>query len=309
MANQAPSISLSSSETKGIKVLLVHLNPETADEYEARSEVDAELSRLSVYSTHTLTDARNLLRANACQLVVYCDGVDGLDFVSIQSELRHADPSALLVPIIQVPTVLQFRESKKLGGILDYWEQHRFQTYDDFKDIVRLFVRENAARSSNRSDLFEHVNALQKCLLTSQVKFSDTKNVSRLVVGMLTPHYDLSPDEAVQIIAAESLYMPWLETAEYSKILSKDKFGLAQLLSETRTWKHAGTPPGSIGGFLITAANYLAHQTQECLNADQIITEFDARPVFLKHPAIRTLSTPLLQKTIAAIQFQHAVTG
>src|SRR5690348_14257867 len=123
------TIQIKNSAQKGIRILFLSEDKELAETIEAKSEIDPAFQRIDVYSTALASEARDIARRHAVDLAIFPDGVDGKDFVALQLELRHARPEIELIALIDIPSVSQLRESREIGGIVDFEKKSSIHDY------------------------------------------------------------------------------------------------------------------------------------------------------------------------------------
>ena len=288
------ALTLQNSVSKGLAVLIIDPNVERGQRTEALAEQDPHLSRMRVYVAPDLATGRDWARKYSCDLAIFPDGLDSRDFVNTQIELRHAQPSIGLVPILDTPSIAQLSESRKIGGIVDYGDVGLLDSYPNLRSKIEAFLR-TLASPDQLSKMFTYADSHSRCLLSTRPDWSSIKTVSKEFINELVLQYDLSAQENAAILAAEQLYAPWLKPDAYITLLQPDPFKLAPILSETSSWEigQSATAPRSPAGFLITLANYSAAQLAAHPQTE-VIADILSRPQFLKHPAIRVVTRDLL---------------
>lgn len=284
------SLNILNTDIQRTNVLIAHNDPRYLAHIEAQAEQDPTLQRIQVFTAESFDEMRRIARQHQCDLAIYPDPFGGHDFVTIQIELRNAQPNIQLLPAIGIPTIQQLREARKAGGVMDFISQKDLDCYATLTGLLMNYLREHANNQLSNAELFEHVSTLRECLLLEHAEWKKIKSQSQALTNAFIIHFDLSATESARTLAAEYLFHPWIQPAQYVELLKKDKFNLLEMLHSTASWQTIQNPPKSTPGFLITAANYCAHQLHQRETIDAIVQDFSKRPDFLKHPSIRTLS-------------------
>ncbi len=289
------------SERAQTNVLVLDANSQRAVEYESLSELDPYLKRLNIFFTSTLAEARDLAKSKRPKIAIFPERLGELDFVSIQAELKNAHEKLKLIPLVGNPTLAQYRESKKIGGILDFAQPEALLTYQSIRDLIVFSVRELVQNSSLEKD-FKTLESLQTALLVHSPFSKNYKQTSAIILSQLLPHFDLTGDEIAQTILAEKLYLPTLNEEHYASVLINTEYTLLlDLLTQTATWNKEHSKPGSTMGLIITASNYLSMMLEQNQTIQAIHEKFQERPSFLHHLSVRVIDRALMTQVIDSI--------
>lgn len=296
---RAPQPRIVTPEVRDMKVLYVDPSILNCDLIEAKAEQDPRLQRITVFTTSTVTEARDLAKTRGCDLAIYKDNIDGRDFVFIQMELRNAQPLIELVPIISVPTVQQLSSHRRVGGIFSFADANIFGGYEDFVSIVLSYVREQISNPKGIADAVEYAKTVQNFLLVGSEELRGIKPISSLITEALIINFDLDTRTAGLSLAAEMIYSPTIQATRYRDLLNSDKHNLSEILSKSASWEFKDSKPQSAAGFTITLANFLAKEIVAQVPSGEILFKISERPHFLFHAAIRTLDEQKLRNMIS----------
>ncbi len=282
------SITIQNSDLKGLKILYVAPSNGRED-FETLAELDSDLRRVQFYSADNLSEARRIAGDHEPQLIIFQAPLENRDFVSIHIELRNASPKSQTTPLISEITISQLREVNALEGIFDWADLTAINDFSKIKEVIFAFARSqsNSAQDDQESKL---VATIQRTLLISHPEMTRVKEASARVLLPLTNLYDLSPAEVQTLFTAEKIYLPQLSTTSYSFVLSEGHHELLNLLQSTGSWIPERRP-STAEGFLITCANYAAAQLEATEDLEAIASSILSRPSFLKHVAIRSLTS------------------
>ena len=137
-------------------------------------------------------------------------------------------------------------------------------------------------------------------MLLSHPEWGEIKKISGRVIGQVIPYYDISPTEAFNVLAAEQLYLPWIEPGSIDSILGSDSHQFIDALKSTASWERSDSKPKSVSGFIITLSNFMANELSKGISAEEIAKSVIARPGYLMHPAVRVVTE---EKLIAIAEF------
>jgi hypothetical protein len=289
------------SKVRDVKVVYIDPVQSRAEEFEARTEQDPRLQRITIYATHNLAEGRDLARKHNCQLAIYHDGIEGKDFVFAQMELRNAQPSIDLIPIINVPTVQQLSSHRRIGGIFNFAEASKFENYESFVSLVVGYLREYGSDTKGITETLNFTKTLQNFLTVGEPELKAIKAVSTQIIEPMILLYDVDARTSSLAIAAENLYSPSIKPEEYKSLLKYDKHNLAEVLAQTASWTQPETKPTSVSGLVITLSNYVATELSKQVPSGEILFKIAERPFFLKHPSLRTLDETKLKMIMGKI--------
>src|SRR5438046_50892 len=111
---------MQNSDHQDVRVLIVCKTEKQADQIEASFEQDSAFIRVRVYTATSVNDSRDLARKYGISLAIFPENIESRDFVATAQELKSAQPTISLIPLIGIPSIAQLRESKKIGNIVDY---------------------------------------------------------------------------------------------------------------------------------------------------------------------------------------------
>ena len=292
------ALEILNTDIRANRILILHPDAKFAEEIEAHFEQNGEFSGIHVYTASTIEEGRGIARKYGIQLAIFPQFLGERDFVSIQQELRNAQPSVEMIPLLSSPSITQLRESRGIGGVVDFGDAEDLSTREGLRNIIFGYLREKNKGSQSSKRAFDFVEPIQRALLVEHQSWAKIKELSRSLINPIVAAYDFSPDEAISLLAAEMIYMPWLHREQYQELLGTDPFHLGAILTTASSWVIPSQKPTSAGGLVITLANYIAEKIGQGLPISEVflpITQSALRPDFLKHPTIRTVSEPVVQ--------------
>lgn len=303
MAEQSQAIEILSSENRDVKVVVLDPNGHRGVQHEAQCDADEHLLRASIFFVSSIQTARDTIKSKRPQLVIFPSNVEGMDFVSLQSEFRNSHSKAKLVPLVENPSLAQYRESKRIGGVLDFGDPNVLSSFDAIRDFLVHCIRELSKAEKNLDGEFDEVLRLQKAMFLKDSGGIENKERSARICGLILEKFDLSSSQIARTLLAECLFKPDLEFAQYEAILAgREELGILDILKETASWEHSGTKPASVSGFSITASNILAQWIGQGMESSAILQKIKERPHFLHHVSIRAINENVVQSCISCVQ-------
>ncbi len=287
------ALQILNTEIRGSRILILHPNAIAAEEIEAHFEQNSEFSGVHIYTASTLEEGRVAARKYGIHLAIFPQYLGERDFVAIQQELRNAQPSIEMIPLLSTPTVAQLRESRGIGGVVDFGDVHELSSKDGLRNVIFGYLREKRKNSLSSKRAFEFADQIQRALLVEHIEWINIKELSRSLINPIVAVYDFSSEEVISILAAEMIYMPWIKREQYPGILGSDCFNIGEILAGTSSWLMQSERPTRAESLVIVLANYVAEkvaQRQPLSEIVQPILQGTFRPEFLKHPAIRSIS-------------------
>lgn len=278
------------ADVKGFKVVVLDTDKQRCASYEAKTEIDENLQRIDVYFVSSMREARDLIKSKRPTVAIFHDQVDGIDFVGLQLEFQNANKSTLLVPLVENPTLQQYRDSRSIGGVLDFAAPSSFDKYQNIRDLIIQSCRTISSKLPSLEDGLDFAQNIQRALLISNPDMAITKIQSGVICREMTGWYDLSADQTIKLILAEKIYLPSIDPDNYKMLLGADPFGLLEPLSETASWLRKNSTPTSASGLIITASNCISSWLEQGCSNEEVISRLNERPQFLKHLSIRTMS-------------------
>ncbi len=279
-------VRLPSSLSKGIGILILGKNFEETQKIEFRSELDDDFSRMQVFTAVTINDAKALVREKKIHLAIIEDGVENRDYVFMQYELQNAQPHIQIIPIVHMLNLVQIRESQRSGSLYELTQEKVLNDYALFKTYVQRFVRDRASRELSDEKNYEFFKSLSNTLEITE-KNSVDRLASRKILAQLISSYDFNFEENLQMSMATMIYTPHFTVGDYEKILGSKHEEIVNVLGQTGSWV-LDTKPQSAHGLVVTLAGFMSAKLQD--EGNIIVETVKARPNFLKHPAIRTVS-------------------
>jgi len=286
--NKSPQIR--DSEFKGYSVLVVDPDEQRGMEYEANAELDQNLQRINVFVVPSMREARDFIKSRRPNVVIFPGELDGFDFVTLQLEFKNANPTTGMVPLVENPTLQQYRESRRIGGVIDFAAPTTLESFENLRDLILQACRSLATEQPGFEEGLNYSLGLQRALLISHPGLTAMKSESAVICREVTAWYDLSCDEVVTLILAEKLYLPDLTTDKYQTLLGSDPYGLLGVLTQTASWTQAGTKPTSTSGLIVTTSNCIAQWRQEQVPMQEIADRIKSRPQFMMHVSLRVMS-------------------
>lgn len=293
--------SLLHSEQKGIRVLILGNDENKVNTFEARSENDPDLLRIDVLSVRTLVEAEKIIKKSEPLLVVFQDGFDGKDAISIQLQLRHIDKKLQFVPVLKTLDLPTISQLQRIGNIHDYAETPLLDNYDSLKSVIIEFVRKYSSKDGVLSELLSSVGSIQQALLVGFQSSAAAKKFSVECVRALIPHYDLSTIESASVVAADRIYFPDITPAQYKSILANNVPDVLDVLNATGSWKDPERAPQSVPGFIVTASNYMAEAFVKSHSLAKVESDIEGKALHLKHPAARVLNAKVLAQVVTSL--------
>ena len=300
----APQIS--NSELKDFSVLIIDPNEDRSARYEAQTELDLDLQRVSVYFATSMHEGRDAVKTRKPNLAIYPSELDGHDLVSLQLEFRNACKTTGLVPLCENPTLQQYRESRRIGGVVDFAPTDTFETYTSLRDLIIQSCRAIAAENPGLEEGLNYVGVLQRALTLSHPEKATLKSDSSILCREMTSWFDLSTAEVTKLILAEKLYFPEIKLDEYKTLLDDDPFGLTEVLNQTASSQQPGTRPSTTIGLIITAANTIAQWKSEQASEVEIIDRVKARPPHLMQISLRIMTAEKISQVLSQLEIHSA---
>jgi hypothetical protein len=287
------------SDSKGIRILVLDANVSRALDYETKTELDPHLQRIEIYTASNLNTARALVKSKRCEIAIFPDRIEDLDFVFIQAEFRNASPKIKLFPMATAPTLAQYRESRRIGGVVDFGDPSILENYEKFRDFLVHCAREYSKASMSLETELEEALQIQSLLYLNSNSSVEDKAFTARICGILCSQYDLNSYEVSRTILAECIYLPTLTFPQYEKILAgRESLDLLRTLQDSASWLQPNSEIKSVQGFCVTASNVLAYWINEGLSHDEITAKVKERPHFIKHIAIRSLNEDIISQVV-----------
>ena len=293
--------SLLHSEQKGIRILILGNDENKVNTFEARTENDPDLSRIDVLSVRTLVEAEKIIKKSEPLLVVFQDGFDGKDAISIQLQLRHIDKKLQFVPSSRLLICLQSLNYSASETFMTMRSPPLLDNYDSLKSVIIEFVRKYSSKDGALSELLSSVGSIQQALLVGFQSSALAKTYSVECVRALIPHYDLSPIESAGVVAADRIYFPDITPTQYKSILANNVPDVLDVLSATGSWKDSERAPQSVSGFIVTASNYMAEAFVKSHSLAKVESDIEGKALHLKHPAARVLNAKVLAQVVTSL--------
>lgn len=294
-------LELQGTATKGLKILIADLDTNRLAQIETRAALEPALQRVDIYVTSSLAEATDLARRHNINVAIFTDGLANRDFVGLQLEMRRANPRMDLIPLVQQPSLQQYRASMLAGNVVDFEKPTLLSDWQATCDLILGYIDQHLEKRLESDSMLAFSEQLRRAICASHPSFMPMKERSGILATSMSRFYDLSTNECAMLFAAERIYFPHLKQETYQYILATDTYALLQPLRDTATWEAPETKPASVTGLIITAANYIAHRSCAGDSTDAIIQTFTSRPSFLKHQAIRVLTPQILTEVIVAV--------
>lgn len=294
----APLITLKNSELKGFSTLLLGSDINELQKLESLSEIDPSLSRFTLYTTNSINEARDYAKKYNIDLCVY-EEIEDQDFVSIQVEIRASNPNTYLVPLLEIPSIPQLRESKKIGGVIDFESPNIIYNISNLTNLI-INTRDNIENERKNQDI-QGLEGFKTALEITDFNWAQKKVITAEIINSLLPAYDISSSQKRLIFNADQVFSEKITSQDYAKHLSNVSSSTKNLLIEAAPSfsRDSKSPPSSLEVFIIRVANLTAELILNGMNEDQIIQEISKLPTNIRHVAFRTIKgAPLL----AAIQ-------
>lgn len=296
------ALSLIHSDRKGVRVLVLGNDEDKVNAVEARTENDPDLQRIDVLSVRTMIDAEKIIKQSEPLLVIYEDGFEGKDAISIQLQLRHVDKRLQFIPVLRTLALHTISQLQRIGNVYDYAEGKLLDDYAAFKNAVLDFVRQYSTKEGALTEFLAVVNPIHHSLLVGLAAWKPAKDLSKECVRALLPHYDLSVLEAASIIAADRVYFPEVPVAEYKNILGSQVPDVLEVLGATGAWKQSKRSPTSVPGFIVTAGSLMAEVYAKHQSLSQMLPEIQGKAAHLKHPAARVVTSEVINQIEASLR-------
>lgn len=281
------SLRLFNSELKGEVVLLLDSDRTRAEAVETKVDLDKDFSRLTILAPASWQAMLTAVKNHTPSLIIFYDGFNSKDFVSLQADLHRHFPEADLVPILNKLELSKIRQSRSICSVSDYITTGEASEYQQIKDLILNTIRSRKKSSKDLVSIQNTINPLYKALLVAHDDWSGIKTLSDNYCKSVIILYDFASKEIPIIWAAQRLWTPWVTETEYKEILQAHPQVLGLILQSLH--RKPEMPPKDSQTFVVRFSNWLAEQVYKGNQIKKIQRDLEKRPVFLKHSSIRAV--------------------
>jgi len=281
------SIKLENSNYKNLSILYLDSDSHRAESLEAMSELDPELFRINIFSVSNLSEAKSIMKKRSPELAIFRSNLKEADFVGICVELKSCMKDVELIPVVSSPSPTQIREIFSIGGIADFISEEMMVSYDDFKDVIKNYMRFSESKRFSNAYL-EEFRKLSIALTARNPSHSQVKAISKDIFERAICLYDLSLKEKYIVRAAERIYFPDIPIEIYNELLSEDATDVLELLQQLSVKEGK---PSDVKSFLISFSYFSAALI--LAGADLVVLSevFLNPPPEIKHKSLRVVSS------------------